>query len=243
MHAFAGLAGNPHFLWHAQASGRNPGGDLLSLATHDPKLEARTPAGLPGARHFPGTGLAAFHTALGDREKDISLVFRSSPFGSVSHGHADQNAFVIEAFGRGLALATGFYPWYGSPHHHDWTRATRAVNSVLVNGEGQVRRSWEARGRITGFSTDERFDYVAGEAGAAYGGKLERFSRRILHIKPGVFVIFDELVAPKPSTFQWLLHTVNKPEVESGRMVVCNVPAAMEVRMLAPAGLTPSLSD
>ncbi len=243
MHAFAGLTGDPCLLWHAQATGREPGGDVLSLATYDPKLEPRSPADLPGARHFPGAGLVAFHTALGDKDNDISLVFRSSPFGSVSHGHADQNAFVIEAFGRGLALATGFYPWYSSPHHHNWTRATKSVNSVLVNGEGQVRRSWEAKGRITGFSTDDRFDYVEGEAGAAYGGKLKSFRRRILHVKPGVFVIHDELEAAKPAAFQWLLHTVNKPRVGDGKMTVRNAPAVMDVHMLTPTGLTPSLSD
>ena len=57
-----------------------------------------------------------------------------------SHSHADQNAFVIEAFGRGLAIATGYYPWYGSPHHHQWTRSTQAVNSVLIDGKGQIPR-------------------------------------------------------------------------------------------------------
>ena len=243
MHAFAGLSSNPHFLWHAQATGRKPGGDVLSLATYDPGLEPQSPAELPGARHFAGAGLAAFHTALGDKENDISLVFRSSPYGSVSHGHADQNAFVIEAFGRGLALATGFYPWYGSPHHSGWTRATKSVNSVLVNGEGQVRRSWDAKGRITGFSTDEQVDYVEGDAGAAYGGKLKRFRRRILHVKPGIFVVYDELAAAKPAAFQWLLHAVNRPRVDKGKMTVRNPPAVMDVHMLAPAGITPSLSD
>ena len=72
---------------------------------------------LPQARSFPSAGLASFHTALGDKQNDISFLMRSSPYGGVSHGHADQNAFVVEAYGRGLAIATGYYPWYGSPHH------------------------------------------------------------------------------------------------------------------------------
>ncbi len=244
MYAFAYLLKDPRFLWHAEATGRRPGADVLTMATYDPELKSVNPGSLPSAWHFPAAGLAAFHTALGDKENDISLVFRSSPFGSVSHGHADQNAFVIEAFGRGLPLATGFYPWYSSPHHHEWTRATKAVNSVLVNGEGQRRRKWEAKGRITGFETGEHFDYVEGEASGAYGGALKGFRRRILHINPGVFVMLDELTSEEASTFQWLLHAVNKVDVDGvSSSLVRNGDAAMTVRHLAPVPLVFSQTD
>jgi hypothetical protein len=243
MYAFSYLLKDPHYLWHAESTGRKPGGDVLTLATYDPNLKSARPDTLPGAGHFPAVGLAAFHTALGDRESDVSLVFRSSPYGSVSHGHADQNAFVIEAFGRGLALATGFYPWYGSPHHHDWTRATKAVNSVLVDGEGQLRRKWEASGQIVRFATTNAYDYVCGEAAAAYGGKLERFRRHIVQVKPGVFVMMDDLVSKKPSTFQWLLHAVNRVAIDGSVLSVKNKPAAMEVHLLSPVGATLSQHD
>ena len=202
---------------------------------------------LPGARSFPAVGLASFHTALGDEDRDISFLMRSSPYGGVSHGHADQNAYVIEAFGRGLAIATGYYPWYGSPHHVQWTRATRAVNSILVNGQGQVPRRWEANGRLTGFDSVEGYDYVEGEAAPAYAGRLERFRRHVVHVRPGsgepddekrpgVFVMFDDLLAPEPSRFQWLLHAYHRVEIaEANRVLrVVNTPAAMNVHLLLP---------
>lgn len=245
LYAFSSLTRDPHLRWFSDECGFKPGADALSIATYEPALKARSPLELPQARVFPGAGLVSIHTALGDRERDIDFLMRSSPYGSISHGHADQNAFVINAFGRSLAIATGYYPWYGSPHHHQWTRATRSVNSILVNGEGQVQRKPEARGAITAFSCGDGYDYAEGEAGDAYGGNLKRFRRHVVHVRPGVFVMFDDLVAPAPSTFQWLLHAYDRMDIEepARRVRVRREPAAMEVRFLLPASLSFAQTD
>jgi hypothetical protein len=224
------------------------GADVLSLAAYDPQLQARSPLELPGARSFPAVGLASFHTALGDKDNDISFLMRSSPYGGVSHGHADQNAYAIEAFGRGLAIATGYYPWYGSPHHDQWTRATKAVNSVLVDGQGQVQRRWGAGGKLTAFQgaeTASGYDYVEGEAAPAYAGRLERFRRHVVHVRPGIFVLFDDLRAVGPSRFQWLLHAYRQIQVnETARVLrVENDPAAMNVHLLLPNEVDFSQTD
>jgi len=251
MYAFSTLLRDPYVRWYATASGRSFGGDLLTLATYDPTLAPRKPGELPHGRLFEANGLAALHTALGEKDRDVTFLMRSSPYGSVSHGHADQNAFVIEAFGRALAPATGYYPWYGSPHHHNWTRATRAKNSILVDGQGQVRRSWAARGRIMAFRLGEGCDYVEGEAGEAYGGRLKRFRRRVVHIhprgqgdgQPTVFVIYDNLLARKPATFQWLLHAHDRIAVEKRVLRVRREPAAMDVHLLLPENIELSQTD
>lgn len=251
LYAFSSLLRDPYLRWYAEAAGYRPGADLLGLATYDPSIAARPPLDLPPARAFPSVGLVSFHTALGDPARDVSFLLRSSPYGSVSHGHADQNAFVVEAFGRGLAIATGCYPWYGSPHHHEWTRATRSVNSILVDGEGQVRRSREAAGEIVLFRSADGYDYAEGEAGRAYGTepsgarRLESFRRRVVHVRPGVFAIFDDLRAERPAAFQWLLHSYREMEIDAARrrLRVVNPPAAMEVRLLLPETLAFSQTD
>jgi hypothetical protein len=239
MYAFSTLNQDPYFRWYARESNISPGSELLSLVTYDPHLTARSPLELPKGRCFPRVGLASFHTALGDKENDISFLMRSSPYGSVSHGHADQNAYVIDAFGRGLAIATGYYPWYNSPHHHGWTRATRAVNSILVDEQGQVRRSWEANGQLTAFASVDGYDYAEGEAAPAYMGRLQRFRRHVLHLRPGIFIIFDDLQAPKPAQFQWLLHTLHPIRIQENSRIlrVRNTPAAMKVHLLLPVKL------
>ena len=59
------------------------------------------------------------------------LQFKSSRFGSFNHSHADQNSFILSAFGRPLLIDSGYYPWYGSPHDVGWTRQTIAHNALL----------------------------------------------------------------------------------------------------------------
>jgi len=239
MYAFSTLLDNPYFRWYSKSLDVCEGTDLLTLTTFNPFLEAISPINLPQARQFPSVGIVSFHTALGDKEKDISFLMRSSPYGSVSHGHADQNAFVVEAFGRGLAIATGYYPWYNSPHHDQWTRATRSVNSILVNGQGQRQRSWEACGQINAFISTENYDYAEAEAAPAYMGLLKRFRRHVLHVRPGIFVIFDDLKAPQPARYQWLLHAYHNFKIgENKRLIkVQNLPAKMEIHMLLPRQL------
>lgn len=245
LHTFSVLTQDPHLLWFAETAGCKPGTDILAGAEFAPSFKARSPLDLPQARVFPSAGLASIHTALGDKEHDISFLLRSSPLGSVSHGHADQNAFALEAFGRGLAIATGTYPWYGSPHHVQWTRATRAVNSILVDGQGQVDSDFNASGRIGAFVHGAGYDYVEGDAAAAYGGRLTKFLRQVVHVRPGVFVMLDDLAAPKPATFQWLLHAYQKIDMdeEDRILYVRRQPAAMEVRLLLPTELVFSQTD
>lgn len=243
MYAFAGMLEDPYLKWHGEACGRNAGRDLLTLVTAEPNLEPKNPKDLPSSRLFGAAGLSAFHTALGDKENDITFLFRSSPFGSVSHGHADQNAFVIEAFGEALAPVPGYYPWYGSPHHQNWTRDTKAVSSVLVNGEGQVKKKWSAKGEITAFHASDGYDYVEGEAAPAYGGTLERFRRHVVHSRPGIFVIYDDLVAKTPSTYQWLLHSFNKMNISGNRISTRRDHASMDVVILLPEKVEISQTD
>jgi len=245
MYAFSTLLQDPLLRWYAAEAGTAAGAELLTLAAYDPRLKALPPSRLPSGRSFPSVGLASFHSALGDREQDICFLLRSSPYGSVSHGHADQNAFVIEAFGRGLAIATGYYPWYGSPHHDRWSRSTRAVNSILVDGRGQAQRHPEAAGRLMAFETAEAYGYAAAEAAPAYLGRLQRFYRQVLHLRPGIFVISDELVAARPACFQWLLHTPHPLRIEAAarQLHTVNPPAAMRVHLLQPEVLTFSQTD
>ena len=245
MYVFSTLTQNPYFRWHAEESKATIGADVLSLATYHPQLKARSPRELPPARNFPAVGLVSFHTALGDAQNDVSFLMRSSPYGGVSHGHADQNAYVIEAFGRGLAIATGYYPWYGSPHHDQWTRATKAVNSVLVDGQGQVQRQWGANGRITAFDSVEGYDYAEGEAAPAYAGRLDRFRRRVVHVRPGVFVLLDDLEAPRAVRFQWLLHAYQRIQInEENRVLrITNAPAVMDVHLLLPEKVSFAQTD
>lgn len=244
--AFARLAGDPYLKWACDSKSVSPPATVFGFVLGDNGLRARPPVALPQGRAFAETGLASLHTALGDPHEDVSFLMRSSPFGSTSHAHADQNAFTVEAFGEALAIASGHYPWYDSPHHLHWTCETRAANSITHDGgRGQDKRSWDAKGAILSFVNGEEFDYVLGDASAAYGGRLTLFKRHVVHLRPGVFVMLDELDAPQPRRYEWLLHAFKPMRCEPGaqRVTSSSGDARLDVTFLAPGGLVFEQTD
>ena len=236
---------DPVSAWYAAQTGTSVGDPMLALVTED-NVERRPPADLPPAAVFRGIGWAAMHSALDDPRRDTFLLFKSSPFGSVSHSHADQNSFAILKGGAALAIPSGYYgPAYGMPHHNLWTRQTKANNSVLVNGAGQVVRSASAAGRISAFRHQNAMTYACGDAAAAYGGTLKRFLRHVLFLRPGLVAMLDELEAAEPAEFQWLLHAFDAMETnEEDNTVVCSRKGAtLSVKLACPAGMIFSQTD
>jgi hypothetical protein len=174
----------------------------------------------------------------------VEVIFKSSPFGSQSHGYEAQNAFLLYAFGERLLIRSGRRDQYGSRHHRDWMWETKSVNSITVNGRGQKKHSADAEGRITAFYTSEHIDYVAGEAGESYGSALDRFTRHILFAKPDLVLVYDQLDAPEPSTFEWRLHTPTPLEVKDPMDIrVRNGKAGCRIAFLEPDGLRVTVTD
>lgn len=238
--AFAQLADDPYLQWACDSKSLSPPATVFGFVLGDNRRRAKPPITLPQGRAFTDTGLASLHTAFGNPDEDVSFLMRSSPFGSTSHAHADQNAFTIEAFGEALAVASGHYPWYDSPHHRNWTCETKAVNSITYDGGlGQDTRSWEATGKIASFVNGEEFDYVLGDASAAYSGRLSLFKRHIVHVRPGLFVMLDELDAPEPHRYEWLLHAFKQLQIEPGeqRITSSSGDARLDVTFLTPSQL------
>ncbi len=185
------------------------------------KRKSPKPSITAKADFFRDIGWVAFHSNFSDLNNDVFFLFRSSPYATVSHSHGDNNAFHISVGGRPLAIASGYYgPVYGMPHHADWTRSTKANNSILIEGQGQVIRDFSAEGVITSFKHGKRISYTAGNAASAYKGLFERCDRHVLFIRPGLFVILDDLVGAEASTYQWLLHGLEPLDIDKNEQRV-----------------------
>lgn len=179
------------------------------------ETKGQPPINYPQAAVFRDVGWSAMHSDLSDLKNDVFFLFKSSPYGSISHSHADQNSFYLSVGGLALAIPSGYYgPVYGMPHHAEWTRSSKANNTILVNETGQVVRDFTATGSIKDFIHDEKLSYVCGDAAPAYKGSLTKFDRHILYVRPGFFVILDDLAVPKASSFQWMLHSLDKMKVD-----------------------------
>ena len=244
--AMAVQAKNPYWQWYVEAQGgpAAEGGYIGFVRGSMPPVEAKTPLDLPSSRVFHGIGQAALNSNLLDATKNVQVLFKSSPFGTQSHGYDSNNAFLLTAYGQRLLVSTGRRDIYGSDHHANWMWDTKSVNSMLVDGQGQTKHSAAAEGRIIGFFTSQDFDYVAGECAAAYAGRLKRFERHILFVKPFTIIIFDRLEAPKPADFQWLLHSpVEMKPAGQQDIRITSGDVNCRVAMLYPPDLKLSLTD
>jgi hypothetical protein len=91
------------------------------------------PSTQPNGAFFPVVGWSAMHSSLTDRNR-TSVFFKSSPFGSINHSHADQNSFVMYSKGKVLAMDSGYYDYYNSPHWRDYYKTTKAHNAITFDG-------------------------------------------------------------------------------------------------------------
>lgn len=237
-------ARNPYWKWYAeQHGGADPGGYVgFILAAHAGELEAAPPTDLPSSRYFAGVGIAALNTNLLDGKDNLQLVFKSSPMGRVSHGYNANNAFILNLHGSPALVRSGRRDVHGSPHHRQWMWHSKSDNAILVNGEGQIKHSPMATGRIVAFDTTPEVDVVVGEAGDSYSN-LDRWTRRIVFLKEYAIVIHDILRAPEPSTFSWLVHSAAEMGIDGQRLSYSADNGAFELELLHPEGLEISQTD
>jgi len=164
------------------------------------------------ARSFPYAGFISLHTNLEDQSRDIALLARASRFGSASHQHADQGSFALIYKGTGLISPSGYFGWnWGSRHHREWTKSTRAHNAILVDGTEQEAWSHRATGEIISCSQKENLLYGELDLTAAYP-MLKVWNRRFYLEPGGILVVKDHIEADKPVTISWLLHTLSEPK-------------------------------
>ncbi|TYP78988.1 DUF4962 domain-containing protein [Paenibacillus methanolicus] len=233
---------NPYMQWAYLNNGSAPYDFLNDYFHGDPSIEPKPPVALPRAYWFKDTGWAALHSNLYDKER-VSFYFKSSPYGSYNHSHSDQNSFILNAFGETLALDSGYYDEYYSPHHASYTKQTFAHNAITYDGKkGQPFDTIDAKGKITGFVTHPDFDSVSGDASAAYAGALSKAERHIIYVRPSMFVTIDNLASPQAggSAFTWWLHAEENLSVDHDQAgaTIKKGKAALKTRIHAPGQMS-----
>jgi hypothetical protein len=242
--SYAQQVRSPAAAWYAQRLDEK---DNLLVALQAPisTLAAITPAAPADAAEYPSIGWVAMHSKMTDApDKMTSVYFKSSPYGSYNHGHADQNSLVINSGGRRLLIESGMADKYGSEQAASWYRQTRAHNAITYNdGIGQeigfndAAASLGWNGATSNFSTSSALDTVTGTATAAYKGALDSAVRQVWYLRQkNVVVVRDKLSSPVARSFEWNLHAV-KPILIDGNGVVriTNDTSKLCLRSLTPS--------
>ncbi len=236
--------GDPYATWYSSINDRyktETETRLYRMASgkqRPPYVEA--PANLPKAVWFKDCGEMIANSDLKNYKHNISLSFRSSPFGSGSHTHSNQNAFNLHYGGKAIYHAVGHYMNFADPHNLLSYRNTRAHNTLLIDGIGQPFTT-RAYGNILRMFNGEHISYALGDASNAYCGiseypmwqknfanhnleqsrengfgetPLKKYLRHIFLLHPNIVVIYDELEADKAVSWDWLLHSPVKFDIE-----------------------------
>jgi len=161
------------------------------------------------------------------------------------HVHPDINAFIIFNRGEHLAVDTGY----------TLRKCTKDHNTIAVDGGGQIGEGqawpryqpWDRYGKIGEFfAAPGCYYYVRGEAARAYQPELEltQFDRHVIFIDPDYFLIFDELASTKPHTYEWLCHSIDKPQAgPDNRFVIRRGKQALVGYTLLPQPPTMTTED
>lgn len=239
--AFADLlartTGDPYAAWYSLLNNRyldEYETRLYRLASGKQRpVSDELPADAPKAVWFKDSGEMMANTNLKDLKRNLSLSFHSSPYGSGSHTHSNQNAFNLHYGGKPLYRAVGHYMNFADAHNLLAYRNTRAYNTILVDSIGQPF-TIRAYGYITRMFNGDHISYALGDASHAYCGiseypmwkrnfanqkleqsrengfgetPLKKYRRHIFLLHPDKVVIYDELEADKEVYWDWLLHS------------------------------------
>jgi hypothetical protein len=170
---------------------------------------------------FPWAG---FYVMRSSWDYDANyFVLRAGPLGA-GHAHQDKLNVVLWAYGRQLLFNSGGAS-YEQSKWRSYSVDTFSKNTVLVDGKPQVRDPKNYDANISKAPIDARWesmpdhDFAVGVYDEGYGSldaRLATHTRRVLFVKPDVFVIADTLVPSDGAehTYQarWNLLTIQTKE-------------------------------
>lgn len=207
---------------------------------------AEAPKDYPLAHQFRDIGWVVMTNNLEDPNR-VQCTFKSSPYGSFNHSHADQNSFIIQAFGENLAIKSGYYDSYHSAHDSGFTRKTFAHNTITMNGGvGQKDDSMVSNGSVLQFVNSLHFDSVTGEAANAYPGTgLSKFNRSLIYVRPDVFLVVDDLQSSNAdgANFEWWLNAEHAIDYTQNTALIQEGEARLQAQVLYPQNVTAKYYD
>ena len=141
-------------------------------------------------------------------QQQLSLYYRASAFGNSSHRHGDQGNIGLFDRGVGVLVPTGSFGYrFGSKHHGEWTRQTRAHNLPLVNEQGQKLDDQSAVAHVVQSRTETNYQIVTLDLSASYAEPLQRFYRTLVLVEAYGLIVVDSIAFNEEKKLNWRLHS------------------------------------
>lgn len=130
-----------------------------------------------------------------DWGEDAVYIFSDVDGGTGYHGHKDDNAIILSAYGRNLLSDQLFYS-YGTGPIKNYLTSAKAHNTITIDGANQ---STTKKGQINHWETNGIYDNTANVTFGSQGsGRNENHTRNILYLRSG-FVLVSDYVKPYDS--------------------------------------------
>ena len=212
-------------------------GSLLDFIWYTNDIEpTKRIVDLPPSRVFPEKGIAVLKTSWDG--SGAQLVFRCGPHSN--HYHFDQGTFRLLYNGIDLISEAGGTDYYGNLYYQSYYIQPIGHNTLLLDSHPESQRQADFHNgiralsmypEITGFFTGKLQDAVEGELSCVYRGKLKRYTRSFVFVKPHYFILYDEVKAAAPHTFNWLFHAEGKGALSVQENTVSIVQPGAHLRM------------
>jgi heparinase II/III-like protein len=120
----------------------------------------------------------------------------------------------LRALGENLVVDSGYADYYKDPYYDDYFKQAAGHNTVLVDGDPASQSIADTLAlpalheypRIVNTVMSADLDGVTSELQQVYRGRLKKFSRSIVFMKPDYVIVYDELLPTERAAFDWLLH-------------------------------------
>src|SRR6185369_6623627 len=155
---------------------------------------------------YPDAGYAIQRS--GWSSHDSQVIFDCGGLGMLNggHGHADALSIVLNVGATEILTDPGTCVYNGSPEWRNFFRSTRAHNTVVVDDSDQSipdeTFKWRSKAecRVVQHLSNEGFDYVEAEHDWYRNAPFNIIHRRrLLHVRPGLWVVADDLQSAESS--------------------------------------------
>jgi hypothetical protein len=221
------------------------GASARDLLWFDSRGTSADLAALPLDIRYQAAHLAFFRSAWNDKDA-LYLGFKGGD-NAVNHAHLDLGTFVLDALGQRWAVDLGpddyDLPGYFGAERWTYERLkTSGQNTLMLNGENQDTK---ATAPLTAFRTSADGGFAIADLTAAYAASgATRVHRGVsLRDNRSRVLIQDEIETSEPAELTWTMHTQATIELLGDRAMLSQGGAALEARILAPAGATFSVED
>ncbi len=252
--AMLAAAGSEPARYYLYASGLLSGVDSIDRFLFYGPLLSRDKLPDPPAWRGPDVFADIGYAFLrGGDDEPFVAVKCGPPTKAVGHNHYDQHSFQMTARKVVVAADPG-YRSYFDPAKRRYTSSSLGHSTVVLDVDDDYLASQAVispghdqvvvnGGRFTEFMDGAGLGFVTGEAAAAYNSDklrvLDSFRRQFVYLPPNALLLLDDLAAPAPHRYTWLLHGVagSRPTADGTRGELAQGGALLSVDLFAPGGV------